>query len=63
MNKVYDLTPDHLMAFISGTWKMNSSVTFSNLVDHSQYERLYIAFVNLKTDNWNKRKLLEKTQL
>ena len=51
MNKVYDLTPDHLMAFISGTLKRNSSVTFSNLMDRSQYERLYIAFVNLKTDN------------
>ena len=37
-----------LMAFTSGTWKMNSSATFNNSTDHSQYERLYIAFVNLK---------------
>lgn len=36
------------MAFTSGTWKINSSVTFNNSKDHSQYERLYIAFVNLK---------------
>ena len=36
------------MAFTSGTWKMNSSATFNNSMDHSQYERLYMAFVNLK---------------
>ena len=49
MNKVYDLTPSkHLTAFTSDTWKMKSSATFNNLMDQSQYERLYIAFVNLK---------------
>lgn len=43
MNTVYDLTPSkYLVAFISGTWKMKSSATFSNLMDYSQYERPYI---------------------
>ena len=36
------------MAFTSGTWTMNSSVTFNNSMGHSQYETLYMAFVNLK---------------
>lgn len=49
MNQVYDLTPSkYLMAFISGTWKMKSSATFNNLLDYSQYERLYVTSVNLK---------------
>lgn len=49
MNKDYDLTPSkYLVAFMLGTWKMKSSATFNNLMDYSQYERLYIASINLK---------------